>query len=106
MVLEIQKALEALVKGREDYALDLVNTFKDVVSDYDFRDQISTDISEKLQSGLIDYLREIRSSNEQIQCEIERTKKDILFQLKTIERKDLKELREDNDLKDPSVGLI
>ena len=107
LVSEIQDTLEELTREKEDFALKMVETFKDLVSQEGFKKQISAQISERLQEGLNSYSEELACRvSEENKRELEELREEILLQLQTIVRRDLKELREDEDLKDPSVNII
>ena len=107
LVSEIQDTLEELTREKEDFALKMVETFKDLVSQEGFKKQISAEISERLQEGLNSYSEELACRvSEENKRELEKLREEILLQLQTIVRRDLKELREDEDLKDPSVNII
>jgi len=107
LVSEIQDTLEELTREKKDFALKMVETFKDLVLQEEFKKQISAEISEGLQEGLNSYSEELacRVSGEN-KRELEKLQEEILLQLQTIIRRDLKELREDKDLEDPSVNII
>jgi hypothetical protein len=107
LMSEIQDTLEELTKKREDCALEMVAIFKDLISQEEFKKQISADISDRLQAGLNSYLEELVGRvSEENKRELEKLREEIFLSLQTIARKDLKELREDKDLEDPSVNII
>jgi DNA replication protein DnaC/predicted GIY-YIG superfamily endonuclease len=105
LVVEINDAINKLTEEREDCAVDVVRAEKELISQEEFVSQISDDVSERLQSGLRSYLKASRVSGEN-KLEIEKQKDEILSALQKIGRKDLKELREDEDLEDPRVNII
>jgi len=107
IIVEINEAIKKLTEEREDCAVDIVVVEKALISQDEFVSQISADVSERLQSGLKSYLEEIVNRiSEKNKIKIVKLSDEILQMLQKIGRKDLQELRDDEDLEDPRVSII